>query len=73
MAFASYGIRRCSWDFLGANTDQGLFWYVFAVLRHSAARSRVKTYAVKVRIISCAPYTPESEPESTLTLTRTRT
>ena len=46
-AFASYGIRRCSWDFLGANTDQGLFWYVFAVLRHSAARSRVKTYAVK--------------------------
>ena len=46
-AFASYGIRRCSWDFLGANTDQGLFWYVFAVLRHSAARSRVKSYAVK--------------------------
>lgn len=47
MNFKSNGLRKCSWNFLGANTDQGLFWYVFGILQHSVVRSRLKEYYVK--------------------------
>ena len=46
-AFSSQGLRRCTWDFFGAATDQGLFWYVFAVVMRATARNRIKGYAVK--------------------------
>lgn len=46
-AFTSNGLKRCTWNFLGANTDQGLFWYVYGVQLRSIARSRYKGYAVK--------------------------
>lgn len=46
-AFTSNGIKRCTWNFLGANTDQGLFWYVYGVQLKAVTRSSFKGYAAK--------------------------
>ena len=46
---------RCSWDFLGANTDQGLFWYVFAVLRHRLLRFQLHHRLQQLLDLLCRP------------------
>lgn len=42
----SWAVRRCSWNFVGGNSDQGLFTYVYGGLRGTLAFAGLKGYSV---------------------------
>tara|TARA_B110001452_G_scaffold12547_1_gene10330 strand:+ start:54 stop:1091 length:1038 start_codon:yes stop_codon:yes gene_type:complete len=42
----SWAVRRCSWNFVGGNADQGLFTYVYGGLRGTLAFAGLKGYSV---------------------------
>lgn len=56
----SWAVRRCSWNFVGGNADQGLFTYIYGGIRSTLAFAGLKGYSVVHHWSHFKPWTMRS-------------